>query len=155
MNHLFHGSGYRNNELKPGIHYTGKLVQWDKTESNEWLYASSCPKDATEQGFFSTIEKKYDVSRSRSSGSELIIEFRDKVPTVQEIHNLPLFLYVIGFDKDIWQKVNNQHNGLTTEYKTKEIIDGKHIITCDKIEVKRFLNGRNLKLISSRSSFNW
>ncbi len=31
MTTLYHASIYRNPELKPGIHYTGKKIEWDET----------------------------------------------------------------------------------------------------------------------------
>jgi len=95
MRHLYHGSGYQQDELKPGIHYTGKKVEWDKTESNEWLYATTSMEEAIAQGFASSVEKHYNLVRFMSQGRDLTLVFDGAVPTQAQLAALPLFLYKI------------------------------------------------------------
>jgi hypothetical protein len=60
---LYHGSGFKHSELKPGIQHSGVKVEWDKTESNEYLYADEIKENAISMAFASAIEKKYELVR--------------------------------------------------------------------------------------------
>lgn len=155
MHHLYHGSGYRHTELKPGIHYTGVKVEWDKSESNEWLYATSVMEEAISQGLASVVEKHFAMSRFKSSGRTLEFIFEDVPPTLREIEALTVYLYKLDWHKDIWVAVNNLHNGMKHEYKTKEVIPAAMIDHCQQVDLKTYLGRKEVILSSARPAMNW
>lgn len=121
---LYHGSGYRHTELKPGFHHTGVEVKWDEVENNHFLYASTVREDAIDQGFASQMEQKFAIRRYRSSRTEISIEldpafqFKD-----EDIEKIKIYVYRIKMrPQDGWVKNNNPHNNLTTEWKTEQVI---------------------------------
>lgn len=126
---LYHGSGYLHEELMPGFLRSGVLEQWDKTESNQYLYASTSKEVATDMGFASTIDKHYDLQRYRSDGRSLTVVLRDKtLPTMDDLAALPLFVYQISHSvKDGWVKNANTHNHLVNEYKTDQIVPAERV----------------------------
>jgi len=155
MRHLYHGSGYQQNELKPGIHYTGEKVEWDKTESNEWLYATTSMEEAIAQGFASTVEKHYALARFMSHGRDLTLVFDKQVPTLQQLTDLKVYLYKIDWDIAQWVKVNNLHNGMETEYKTQATLKGDVIDSCTQVDLKQWLSRKTVKLLSKKAALNW
>jgi len=144
---LYHGSGYNQNELMPGYKRSGKLVQWDETESNEWLYATTSKATAITLGFCSKIEKIYDVKRCVTHGNEIKITFyNNRVPSKSELERLQVYLYTIEFDNN-WVSNSNKHNKLTTEYKTKSTIRST-IISKEQVDMKEWLKDKRITLIS-------
>lgn len=155
MDVLYHGSGFKHDELKPGIMHSGKLVKWDKTESNEWLYATTVKEEAIRLGFASSVEKKYPLDRFNWDGKTLLMTFSGHKPTVTQLSDLDLFLYTIHWDKDIWKKVNNQHNNIDTEYKTKSIIRPNAIELREQIDIALWLSQITLNLRFNSVALNW
>lgn len=147
MKKLYHGSGFDQEELMPGIKHTGKLVKWDNTESNEWLYATSSMEEAIAQGVASTLEKHYNVGRYQSDGDKLLIQIDSgRVPTSAEMKALDIWLYTLEHT-NAWRLVGNLTNGLVDEYKTQETIkDG--IISKVKVDLVQWLAGKDVKVIS-------
>ncbi|MDD2879726.1 MAG: hypothetical protein PHQ58_04770 [Rhodoferax sp.] len=142
---LYHGSAYRHTELMPGFNRTGSLVEWDKTENNKFLYATADRDSAIELGFASSIEKKFYLDRFKSSGRMLLIETPDKTLTVSKLYELDVFLYdIIVTVNDGWVKNNNQHNGITTEFKTPKTITS--IEKCEKINVREWLSNFDVQI---------
>jgi hypothetical protein len=125
---LYHGSGYRHTELKPGFHHTGVEVNWDEVESNHYLYASTVREDAIDQGFASQMEQKFAIRRYRSTGrsgqGKIQIELDPAFPvTDEEIEKIKVYVYRIKkLPQDGWVKNNNPHNNLSTEWKTDHVI---------------------------------
>lgn len=145
MDLLYHASGYKQDELMPGFRRSGKKVQWDQTESNSYLYVSTDREEAISQAFASMLEKNFDVVRYKTHRDKIkVTTKRSSAPKPDEIHAIKIYLYTIRYDdKDGWFKVNNQHNGLDTEYKTDLQID-KNIITREEIDLKDWLKDKNL-----------
>jgi hypothetical protein len=155
MSHLYHGSGYKQTELKPGIMHTGVLVEWDKTESNEWLYATELMEEAIAQGVASTLEKTYNLSRYRSSGNEIIMIFDGAVPTRAILDSLEVYLYKLDWAKDMWVSVNNLHNGMVNEYKTKQVVKSGFIDSCEAVDVKKWLSRKKVTIKAKTAAMNW
>lgn len=153
---LYHGSGYDQDELMPGFKRSGKIVRWDKTESNEWLYVSSTMEEAIAMGLASVIEKTYNIARYNTSGNEITIEIEHgRIPTPQEIERTAVYLYTIAYQPEVWVKVGNAHNGSTTEYKTKETIKDA-ILSKEQIDLKTWLSRKTLKIVPPGSiSSRW
>lgn len=163
---LYHGSRYKQPELMPGFNRSGKVVKWDETESNAFLYATSVKDTAIELGFASSVEKLLDVTKFRTEGKELIIE-TDTTVTFEKLCEIPVYLYKIRFEpKDGWKKNNNQNNGITTEFKTTQTIHA--IEYCELVDIREWLKQYNvilkrskfdkgiaLESISSLSRFSW
>jgi hypothetical protein len=144
---LYHGSGFDQDELMPGFLRSGKLVQWDQTESNEWLYTTTDKQEAISQAFASMIEKTYESMGYATHGNRIEIQFPKEVaPSVEELKKLQLFLYTIRLeDEDGWVKNNNEHNQIKTEWKTQSIID-RNIIHKEQIDLAGWLANKQLDL---------
>jgi hypothetical protein len=154
MTTLYHGSGYKQNELMPGFKRSGVLVEWDQTESNKFLYATTDMDTAIGQGFASAAEKLFNMSRFSEKGMEILIEIEgDKLPTIEELTTVNVYLYTIEMlPRDEWQKVNNAVNGLETEYKTEHTIkSGLHSV--EKIDLAKWLAHRHVKIVRGKPHY--
>jgi len=155
MHCLYHGSGYHQSELKPGIHHTGTLTEWDKSESNEWLYATTSKEEAIAQGFASVVEKHFALSRFRSHGVEIVVACDGQLPTLAQLSALVVYLYTIThLHEDKWVRVNNLHNGMDNEYKTKACLTTA-INGVETIDIKHWLSRKTVKIVSSKAALNW
>lgn len=142
---LYHGSAYQQAELMPGFKRSGQLVEWDKTENNKFLYATTDKDSAIELGFASSIEKKFRLNRFKSNGKALLIETSDVSLTVSELNKLEVFLYTLTLSaSDGWVKNSNEHNGLLTEFKTDKTITSIEI--CKKVDIKEWLSGFDVQI---------
>lgn len=132
MTTLYHGSGYWQEELMPGFKRSGKVVKWDETESNEWLYATPSKEEAIAQGLASLLEKAYQIDHYESNGSVItIVVDGGRMPTRNEILQNVVWLYKIEQrDCDGWEFVGNMFNGIKEEYKTTATIP----VTIDDVE---------------------
>jgi len=155
MSHLYHGSGYKHPELKPGIMHSGELQKWDKTESNEWLYATTLMEEAIAQGFASVIEKHWDLSRFQSASNEITITIDGPLPSERELQSLQVYLYKIDWDQTMWVKVDNLHNGMSNEYKTKSVIGSKMIDSCELVDLKDWLKGKKVTVKGKSATMRW
>lgn len=144
---LYHGSGFDQTELMPGFLRSGKLVQWDETESNEWLYTTTDRDEAISQAFASMIEKTYESKSYHRDGNRITIELAKCVkPSLAELKKIQLFLYTIRLEpEDQWQKNNNEHNQIKTEWKTQAIID-RNIIHKEQVDLAGWLANKQLDL---------
>jgi hypothetical protein len=144
---LYHGSGFDQKELMPGYLRSGQLVQWDKTESNEWLYTTTDRDEAISQAFASMIEKTYKSMEYHRHGSKINIVFPMEVkPSLEELKKLELYLYTIRLDADDgWVKNANEHNQIKTEWKTQSIVD-RNIIGKEQVDLVKWLQNKQLKL---------
>lgn len=123
-NELYHGSGYKQEELKPGYQHSKKLTVWDQYESNAYLYASSDRDSAMLLGFSSAIEKKYKLNKTKIDESKktIFLEFEKHAPSLEDLFNTEVYLYSIPYDSKLWQKNSNPFNNIDTEYKTTATI---------------------------------
>lgn len=130
---LYHGSAYRETkELKPGFMHTGVLQQWDQTETNEWLYFTSDAREAKLQALAGAIAKKYLLDQFQyDMGKKSLTVRLTKRPEDPDIHKVSrdiftarMYMYVLRA-KNIPGLVanNNPHNGMKTEYKTRQVVD--------------------------------
>lgn len=144
---LYHASSKKVSELKPGFLVSGKLVKWDSSESNRYLYALSDKDGVVELGLGSAIEKICLIDRYQVRGDEIIVHLSEgqNVPSMETIRGLDIYVYTIGpTPEQLWVKNNNRHNGLTNEWKTKSIIPSR-CFTVEKIDVKKFLETKELR----------
>lgn len=117
---LYHGSAYRHDILRPGIHHTGVLQRWDDTESNEWLYASTDRQEAILNGLCSALSQEFRVDRFSWDDNAFVITSADKI-TERDVRQARPLLYTLPPGAS-WKKVNNEVNGSDTEWKTKECV---------------------------------
>lgn len=143
---LYHGSAYKQDELKPGYQHTKKVTIWDKYESNVYLYASDDREAAMLLGISSAIEKRYELSRTKidHSTKTLKLEFASVPASRDDIFNLEVYLYTIKYEPGIWIKNNNPFNNIDGEYKTKETITD--IIYRQRLDVREVLNGWSISI---------
>lgn len=120
---LYHGSGFEQNELKPGFMHTGKVTSWDNYENNTYLYATIDRTSAITLGFSSAVEKKYDLNHTHidNKAKTITLKFEGRVPNISELEKLKVYLYTLPLTP-VWAKNNNPFNNIDTEYKTKEVI---------------------------------
>lgn len=165
MKHLYHGSFYDAEELKPGLQHSGELTQWDQTESNAYLYATNDREEAIRQGISSAIEKCFDVHRHHTSAHVFDIYYdpsAKRKPTIDGIDKIQIYLYTIDYvPTDGWEVVNNKHNGLKDkEFRTLRTIRD-HLEKKEIIQVGEYLKHHKLNLIeevpisSSESYWRW
>lgn len=155
MSHLYHGSGYKHPELKPGIMHSGELQQWDKTESNEWLYATTLMEEAIAQGFASVIEKHWELARYQSFKDTITIIIDGPLPSMRELQALQVYMYKIDWDTTLWVRVDNLHNGMSNEYKTKSVIGPKMIDSCEAVDMANWLKGKKIEIKAKAASMRW
>lgn len=145
---LYHGSMYKQNELMPGYKRSYKLVKWDGCEDNTWLYATPSRDEAILLGISSAIEKRAGLKRYHYvEGSNVIeVEFYDNPMTVEDIYNLPVYLYTLrGSKSDGWMPNYNLDNGIVNEYKTQQTITG-NIARTEAIDVRDYLHGWKIRI---------
>lgn len=151
---LYHGSGYKNKELKPGYLHTGKFIKWDITESNEYLYATTEKNIAIILGWVGAINIKYNCKKTQTNTTEIILHFDNDVKEKDIIH-LPVYVYTIKYQEyDKWIKNNNEFNSLETEYKTKSIIASDNILKIENINMRQYLKDNNIKIKIINNSKN-
>lgn len=145
---LFHSSAYKQDRLQPGFNHSGVLVRWDKTESNEWLYAADKKDEAIMLGISSAIEKKWDLQRYKydAKSRRLDIEVVDQNITKSDIDKLTVYIYTLRPEaKDGWIENFNPVNGLKGEYKTQGTID-ENIVRCETVDVIGALRGYSINI---------
>lgn len=137
---LYHGSGFRQDELMPGFRRTGKKTSWDGTESNEYLYTSVDAQDAREQAVAGLLEQHFGIDRFQVRGKQVIVTYSGKKPDDFKLRQMSIWLYTIEFrDSDGWIKNDNLSNGLVGEYKTPNAIGQSRIKTTTHESVQDIL----------------
>ncbi|WP_144106781.1 hypothetical protein [Paraburkholderia sp. BCC1886] len=146
---LYHGSGYNQKELMPGFKRSGVIVRWDKTESNEWLYATTDKQEAIGQAFASMMEKVRGITRYKAHGNVIELSVpENRIPARSDMETLEIYLYTItNLEQDEWVKNDNAHNKLLTEWKTQSTISAG-IRMQEQIDL-------HLWLATKRLSFNF
>lgn len=154
LNYLYHGSAFLQDKLSPGILHSGVLVKWDRTESNKWLYTSSCIETATVLGLASAVEKKFDLVSFSNSGDCLRFQFdENKVVTKEDISSLVVYLYKIKYSvNDQWVKVNNLHNGIDNEYKTQQVVSYESV---QQLNTDKILEGKQIVINNKPVYSSW
>ncbi|MCY1298255.1 hypothetical protein D9M70_477310 [compost metagenome] len=112
-------------------------------------------EEAIAQGVASTLEKSYKLSRYQSSGNDVVMIFDGKCPTRKELDLLEVYLYKIDWAKNMWVAVDNLHNGMVNEYKTKHIIKEGMIDSCDLVDVKTWLSRKKVVIKTKTAAMNW
>lgn len=138
---LYHGSMYKQNELMPGFKRSGELSNWDRYESNMYLYVSSHRNSAVLLGIASAMEKTHDLSSVSINEKDktIIAKFNKKPPPVDDLYDLEVYLYTIAYRaEDGWVKNKNPFNKIETEYKTKNTIK-EAIVSCQRVNVREVL----------------
>lgn len=115
---LYHASSYDADVLMPGIYLAGELIKWDETESNEYLYACLDQQEAIAQGFFSGFSKVTYVKEIHSHDNTVTVVCQDPRKLMRYAGQLIVYLYAISGNHE-WIAVDNKHNGMKGEYKTK------------------------------------
>lgn len=156
---LYHGSMYKQPELMPGFKRTGVLQEFDTTETNEWLYASTNLDESLRQGLYSLLGQHFAVQRISSAGKRILIDIRSDQKG-QELENYTEFkrnargwfsdfkihLYALEMlDKDNWLRNINPHNHLRTEWKTQSTIKAA-ILHVSPIEPMLWMGRREITL---------
>lgn len=145
---LYHGSNFNQKEIKPSYQHTGELEEWDDTESNEWLYATTDKELSGLMAIASYMGRHYLVNRFSTGDRSIEIEFEkgeDLSKANKELYNIPIVIYELQLD-DKWELVNNSNNQDVPEYKSKESF------TKFKKQVynsKELLMGFEVKLLTS------
>ena len=136
---LYHGSGYLHNELKPGFKHSGKIIRWDVTESNKWLYASTELEVVKQLGFSSAVAQRWNLKEFHSDKKSLSFIFPPGVEvSLEEIYELDVYIYtIIPSTEDNWIKNTNEHNHLDSEWKTTNTV--KNIKSIEKLDIKNWL----------------
>lgn len=149
---LFHGSMFLNDDgyLMPGYLRSGTLVKWDKTESNEWLYVILDQKQAETLGVASAIEKVFATKRfTEMESGEIKIECYSDGDSLskEDLLNLDVYIYEIEHKlKDEWIYVNNEHNGIDDELKTKNKVRFKSYY---KLDIAKWIKDRKVTITRS------
>lgn len=145
---LYHGSMYKQEELMPGFKRSGELSNWDRYESNMFLYVSSHKNSAVLLGIASAMEKKHDLASVKidHANRTIIARFRKNAPDRTTILDLEVYLYTLAYRaEDGWVKNKNPFNNIETEYKTKNTIK-EAIISRETVDVPRVLKDFHLDL---------
>lgn len=145
---LYHGSMYAQEELMPGFKRSGELVEWDHTESNKFLYATTERDVALMQGFASAVEKTWPVERFLTRGIRMTVYIvSDKFPSTREIEALTIYLYTLKLNAaDGWKRNSNKFNGLNSEWKTEQTIK-ESILSREQLDVGQWLRHRRLEFV--------
>lgn len=132
---LYHGSAFKQDELKPGFLHSSKIVVWDKYENNTYLYATTSIKSAGLLGFSSALEKKYKLHLTEidEDSNTIDLVFEGNPPDKEDILDIDVYLYMLKYDPEIWIKNNNPFNKINTEYKTKATI--KDIVERERLDI--------------------
>lgn len=152
---LYHGSAYKHTELKPGFEHSGVEVNWDKTESNRFLYAQASKIETQLLGLASAIEKKYVLTRYNYRAKNITIEIEEgeRLPTISDIHSLAVWLYEIDKrEEDGWIKSDNPYNQINNEWKTTNTIK-EAILSVDKINIQELLRDRHVTIRHAKPAY--
>ena len=151
--YLYHGSAFRQQELKPGFAHTGELVKWDNSEDNTWLYASDDKDEAILLGISSAIEKAFKLDRYQcdTKAKKITITVSDDI-TIQDIHKLHVVVYTIkAVNEDGWMANFNPANNIKGEYKTQRHITS-NILRCEDVNVGEVLRRFKIEIIRNEAS---
>lgn len=134
--YLYHGSAFKQDELKPGYQHTGELVTWDHYESNNYLYASDDKLAATMLGISSAVEKKYKLKKTNicANSKTFHLEFEDGPVSMSQITALKVYVYTLRFDPTIWDPNNNPFNNIEGEYRTRHTVSD--IVNREPVDVQ-------------------
>jgi hypothetical protein len=145
---LHHGSKYNHTELKPGYERVGKTINWDQTESNEYLYATVSKEAAIGMSLASTVEQSYLLDRFQHHDNVIRITVSEgQLPTIEDLLKLQTYVYTIRFDqKDGWVEVNNKFNNMSGEYKTKNTLKS-NIEQVSVIQMEKWLKGKQVIIL--------
>lgn len=153
---LYHGSMYLNDDgyLMSGFLRSGELVKWDKTETNEWLYAIGDIERAVALGVASAVEKVFKTKRWSERGKHITIEsYSNGDPiTLEAMKELEVYVYEIErTEMDKWVYVNNEVNNIDNEFKTKNKVRYNNY---SKVDVPAWLAKRKITFTTSNDEMS-
>lgn len=154
---LFHGSPWKTDDLKPGFLRTGKLKEYDQTESNRYLYATDQIDEAVFQGFCSLLERHYDIASFHSEGKLIEIRMDSFVlPTIAAVSWLELWCYhIVTLEEDGWERVNSEQNPGYPEYRTQSTIPPARCRAVP-VDLKAFLAKHRITVITQNGRrYDW
>lgn len=136
---LYHGSAYKQDELKPGYYHTKEVVNWDKYESNIYLYSTADKKAAEMLGIASSWEKSFELTKTQfnEDAKMITLTFDGVPPSREELLDVKVYIYTIKNVPGIWIKNNNPYNNIGDEYKTTKTVTD--IYSCDPIDIREIL----------------
>lgn len=138
---LYHGSLYKQNELKPGIKHTGELTVWDGVETNQNLYATTDIREAALLGIGSAAEKTFDTDRFIELNGDIWL-FSQNPISIDDFLKMVIYRYTIPFrEQDGWVKNNNPYNNIDTEWITQKTIRG---VKCEQLDIREVLKGHKV-----------
>lgn len=124
---LYHGSRFKSTELKPSFLVTGKLVEWDGTESNRFLYAGT-DKDLAIMMAAAAQAESQGAVEIHTTPTEFVALWDGSRPRSALFH-LTIYLYTLNvLPEDNWVKVNNPNNPDVDEYKTQTTFSNKRFM---------------------------
>lgn len=137
---LYHGSRFLTAVLKPGFEYTGRVIKWDHTEDNTWLYASTSKEEAQLNALASSLEANYGATHISFDSTQVSVGSTRRIRE-EEVRRIRVCVYTLLLTPD-WIKVNNEHNGSDTEYKTRSHVQpiSREIISPLDNRALRFFN---------------
>lgn len=138
---LYHGSLYKQNELKPGIKHTGELVVWDGKESNQNLYATTDAREAAMLGIGSGAEKTFDSDRFVELNGDIWLFTKTPID-IDKFLDMVIYRYTIPVRPgDGWVKNSNPYNNIDTEWITQRTIRG---VKCEQLNIREVMKGNTV-----------
>lgn len=143
---LYHGSLYKQNELKPGIYHTGELTVWDGVESNQNLYATTDARSAALLGIGSAAEKTFNTDRFIELNGDIYLYTKNPID-LDKFLGMVIYRYSIIFrPQDGWTKNNNPYNNIKTEWITQKTIRN---VTCKQLDIRAIMRGHKVTVTTA------
>jgi len=139
---VYHGSPHNQDELYPGVHYTGEIRYWDDEQSNQYLYATNDREGAVQMGFASLLEQRYPLDRFQVRGKKIIVYLeKGALPQKSDLKGTKVYLYTLLYQHHNWEKLNTNQG--FHEYRTQETLD-YDILSRESVDVETWLSGYTL-----------
>lgn len=143
---LYHGSLYKQTELKPGIKHTGELTVWDGVESNQNLYATTDAREAAMLGIGSAAEKTFETDRFVELNGDIWLFAKSQID-FNKFLEMVIYRYTIPFRAtDGWTKNNNPYNNIDTEWITQKTIRG---VKCEQLDIGEVMRGHKVTVTTA------
>lgn len=152
---LYHGSMFKQKELKPGYLHTGIKVQWDGVESNEFLYAITDRAQAIDMAFASYLDKNFAIDHFQTRDNQVIVTLSGQtLPTSEDFKGQKLYIYTLEFRlSDGWIKNDNYMNGMVGEYKTIQTLGEDTIKAVEVVYLEDYVREKMVIFKPKKKSF--